>query len=65
MATALLNIRRPSLREQIIAFGTWLFEAAASGLGFQAPADHRQPPAIGEQPYVGGESRYHRRHHRQ
>lgn len=65
MANALLQpARHRSLPEQLRTFGAWLFGAAAAGLGFEAPPDHRQPPAIGAQPYRGGESRYHRRHHR-
>lgn len=42
IAMSLLRLQR---------FGHWLLDAAATSLGFAAPADHPAPPLVGVQPY--------------
>ena len=45
--------RRHPLMEQLQQISRWLLDGAGHALGFQEPADHPQPPAVGPQPFSG------------
>lgn len=59
--TSLSRPRQHSLLEQLKQTGRWLLDGAGQALGFQAPQDHPEPPAVGPQPYSGVARRHLRR----
>jgi len=57
---SLPRVRHRLQMEQLKQISRWLLDGVGQALGFQEPADHPQPPAVGPQPFsgrVGGRQR--------